>query len=164
MILYDGSTQQLLCRSYLQLPEEINGLSHGTVINFEFLSLCTFLNLCKFHVSPIKNKHKKPFSFISGNYYMHQKNYACENVSGNLSCCTKRKNLLSNHGDWITFQDQPAGFSDGQAVNSLCKYHSFLLMKCVSILILHLLCARHFVNSNSPNLFRMLSFQASTTL
>lgn len=51
--------------------------SCGTVINFEFLSLYTFLNLCKFHVSPVKNKHtnkkKKPFSFISGNCYINQK-------------------------------------------------------------------------------------------
>ena len=30
--------------------------SRETVINFEFLSLYTFLNLCKFHVSLIKNK------------------------------------------------------------------------------------------------------------
>ena len=54
--------------------------SRETVINFEFLSLYTFLNLCKFHVSLIKNKltnqkknHKKPFLFISGNCYINQK-------------------------------------------------------------------------------------------
>ena len=42
--------------------------SRGTVINFEFLTLYTFLNLCKFHVSPIKNKltnQKKPTKNLS---------------------------------------------------------------------------------------------------
>ena len=62
--------------------------SRGTVINFEFLTLYTFLNLCKFHVSPIKNKltnqkkNQKTFLIYIWKLLHWSKN-ACENASVN---------------------------------------------------------------------------------
>ena len=59
--------------------------SCGTVINFELLSLYTFLNLCKFHVSPVKTKHtnKKKTVLIYIWKLLHQSKNACENASVN---------------------------------------------------------------------------------
>lgn len=58
--------------------------SRGIVINFEFLSLCTFLNLCKFHVSPVKNKHTNKKKFLIYIWkLLHQSKNASENASVN---------------------------------------------------------------------------------
>lgn len=79
-----------------------------TVVNFEFVTLCTLLTFSKFHVSPAKKKKqpKKNLAYSCLETVISiRKNDACENASVNLSWCTKRKSLLSNQDDWITFQD-----------------------------------------------------------
>lgn len=99
--------------------------SHGTVINFEFLSLYTFLNLCKFHVSPIKNTHtqKKYLSYL----YLEivTSNKKC---FSKLTCCAKRKNFLLNHDGWISLL---VSLVSRQSLIFISIIPFYLLLACV---------------------------------